>query len=44
MGLMRIYAESDEPRVCLVRESSKQNYNLVKADLGHVSIFDMVLL
>lgn len=44
MGIMHVYAESDEPRACLVRESSKQNYNLVKAELGHVSVFDMVLL
>ena len=44
MGLLHVYAETDNPRACLVRESSKQNYNLVKAELGHVSIFDMVLL
>lgn len=40
MGLMHVYAESDEPRVCLVRESSKHNYNLVKAELGHVSVLE----
>jgi hypothetical protein len=36
MGLMHLYAESDNPRCGMTRQSSKYNYNLVKAELGHV--------
>ncbi|KAH9564002.1 hypothetical protein CY35_04G002200 [Sphagnum magellanicum] len=34
MGLMHIYAESDRPRLGMVRDSSNKNWNLVKAELG----------
>ncbi|KAG0621101.1 hypothetical protein M758_4G269200 [Ceratodon purpureus] len=36
MGLMHIYAELDNPRCGMTRKSSKYNWNLVKAELGHV--------
>jgi hypothetical protein len=38
MGLMHIYAESDRPRLGMVRDSSNKNWNLVKAELGQVKL------
>lgn len=35
MGLMHLYAESDHRRCGMARASSKWNWNLVKAELGH---------
>nr|PNR55182.1 hypothetical protein PHYPA_006077 [Physcomitrium patens] len=36
MGFMHCYAESDNRRCGVTRKSSKWNWNLVKADIGHV--------
>lgn len=45
MGLMHLYAESDHRRCGMARASSKWNWNLVKAELGHVitSTFPIVI-
>jgi len=43
MGLLHLYAESDNPRCGMTRQSSKWNWNLVKAELGHVKTSTLLI-